>query len=375
MKKGFTLIELLAVIVILAIIALIAVPIVLNIIEESKNNTTLRSAEMYLDAVEMSIATSTINNKKIKDGTYDILENSNICLEYTDNKCTNELKVEVDGTIPSIGSTITISNGQITNTSLLLNDKTIVKNNKGQLVYYISPCKKITGDKTTPGSKYECEVKPGTKYNFFVLSQNNDGTTNLIMERNINSDGTVATAAITEGSVYSMVAWYIDTYSNSYGPVTAMNFLYNATKDWINIPNIQMNYRDEGNVGNYGYGGIITSNNITKISTRDATEVKVLDNQEGYINLKARMPYLSEVNDYNGSNGYLYEYLDGASWNYEASSKPKNNISKIYGYWTLSSLNDRQSEAVHVDCLGIISYKGTDGSLGRGIRPVITVRL
>ena len=39
-KKGFTLIELLAVIVILAIIALIATPIVINIIEDSKKNSS-----------------------------------------------------------------------------------------------------------------------------------------------------------------------------------------------------------------------------------------------------------------------------------------------------------------------------------------------
>ena len=39
-KKGFTLIELLAVIVILAIIALIATPIVLNIIEDTKQQAS-----------------------------------------------------------------------------------------------------------------------------------------------------------------------------------------------------------------------------------------------------------------------------------------------------------------------------------------------
>ena len=49
MKKGFTLIELLAVIVILAIIALIATPIVLSIINDSKESASLRRAEMYLD--------------------------------------------------------------------------------------------------------------------------------------------------------------------------------------------------------------------------------------------------------------------------------------------------------------------------------------
>ena len=81
MKKGFTLIELLAVIVILAIIAVIAVPIVLNIINDAKESAILRSADFYLDGVEKSIATSTLEDVQIKDGTYYIMENGNICLE------------------------------------------------------------------------------------------------------------------------------------------------------------------------------------------------------------------------------------------------------------------------------------------------------
>ncbi|MDO4963092.1 MAG: prepilin-type N-terminal cleavage/methylation domain-containing protein, partial [bacterium] len=55
-KNGFTLIELLAVIVILAIIALIAVPIIIDIIEDSKKEALKRSAENYLKAVELAIA-------------------------------------------------------------------------------------------------------------------------------------------------------------------------------------------------------------------------------------------------------------------------------------------------------------------------------
>ena len=46
-KKGFTLVELLAVIVILAIISLIAVPIVLDIINNSKENSKKESIELY----------------------------------------------------------------------------------------------------------------------------------------------------------------------------------------------------------------------------------------------------------------------------------------------------------------------------------------
>ena len=40
-KKGFTLIELLAIIVILAIIAVITVPIILNIIENSRKGAAI----------------------------------------------------------------------------------------------------------------------------------------------------------------------------------------------------------------------------------------------------------------------------------------------------------------------------------------------
>ena len=70
-NKASTLIELFAVIVILAIIALIATPIVLNIINESKENVKLRSAEMYLKGVEQSVMM-----KKMEDTTF----NPNSCV-------------------------------------------------------------------------------------------------------------------------------------------------------------------------------------------------------------------------------------------------------------------------------------------------------
>ena len=128
MKKGFTLIELLAVIVILAIIALIATPIVLNIINDTKENSLLRSAEFYLDAVETAVAQSTLNDKKLENRVYNILKNGNLCIEYKDNECTNELKVEVSGEVPSGGS-IAIENGKIKNPQIVLNSKTMVKDN------------------------------------------------------------------------------------------------------------------------------------------------------------------------------------------------------------------------------------------------------
>ena len=68
MKKGFTLIELLAVIVVLAIIALIAVPVVLNIINDAKESSLLRSAEFYLDAVEYTIADTFLYHGGLSNG-------------------------------------------------------------------------------------------------------------------------------------------------------------------------------------------------------------------------------------------------------------------------------------------------------------------
>lgn len=61
-SKGFTLIELLAVIVILAIIALIATPIVLGIIEESRENTQRVSAQYIIDTVEKAYSMAYTQN-------------------------------------------------------------------------------------------------------------------------------------------------------------------------------------------------------------------------------------------------------------------------------------------------------------------------
>ena len=130
---GFTLIELLAVIVILAIIALIATPIVLNIINDTKESSLLRSAEFYLDAVETSIAQSTLNDKKLENGDYNILSNGNLCIEYETNECIKQLDVKVNGERP-IAGTIILKNGKIKDVELVLSGKTIIRQNN-KLLY------------------------------------------------------------------------------------------------------------------------------------------------------------------------------------------------------------------------------------------------
>jgi len=107
MKKEFKLIELLAVIVILAIIALIATPIILGIIEDARNEAKVRSAELYLTAVEQAIM-----RKKMND---DISFNPIECVVEDNNTLdcnTGELLVDVDEENITSGY-IKLNNGKI----------------------------------------------------------------------------------------------------------------------------------------------------------------------------------------------------------------------------------------------------------------------
>ena len=124
MKRGFTLIELLAVIVILAIIALIAVPIVLNIIDDSKKESISRSVDLYMDHVQKTITKEQIKNSKYNPDTCKIQKDGDLkCSkgeeELTTSNGTKILKVEMNGKKPSYG-TIKINNNKIIYENVLL---------------------------------------------------------------------------------------------------------------------------------------------------------------------------------------------------------------------------------------------------------------
>lgn len=61
-KKGFTLIELLSVIVIFSIISLITVPILINVIKDSKKKSFIESVNFLIDAVELDKITFEYSN-------------------------------------------------------------------------------------------------------------------------------------------------------------------------------------------------------------------------------------------------------------------------------------------------------------------------
>ena len=111
-RKGFTLIELLAVIIILAVISLITTPMILGVIETSKESSAKVSAYGYIDAVETQVAINELdaNKTNIEDGVYEVEE------------LKNTYGLVVKGELPTSNSWVKIEKGQVVDYSLKMGE-------------------------------------------------------------------------------------------------------------------------------------------------------------------------------------------------------------------------------------------------------------
>ena len=112
-NKAFTLIELLAIIVILAIIAVITVPIILNIIENSRKGTSIDSAYGFKDSVQKYYLTKSISDDTI-DPVYGIETVKTVEQLETDG-------LTVSGDKPTEGW-VQLNKGQVVDYSLKFGD-------------------------------------------------------------------------------------------------------------------------------------------------------------------------------------------------------------------------------------------------------------
>ena len=383
MKRGFTLIELLAVIVILAIIALIAVPIVVNIINDSKTSSDEQSVELYLDTVKKTITKKQLSNSNFNPDKCKIQSNGDLDCYKTNNKI-ETLKVDIEGEHPEKG-TIELKDNKFIYKNILLKGKYYYE--RGILVEDADNNSEIS-----IGDKYTYKVNDTDTFNFYVLSFNDDSTVNLIMDRNICENGTVdyANDPNRKSCTYP---WHTLFQNNSKGPVRILEVLYNATKNWTNIPDMDLSgekaYIDEGHIinNNYGYGKIETVVNGIKITMMDGTEVTNSRNETPVIfydenkPLKARLPRYNELigtdtkcAQSNGScEWWLVENMEYRNVSNDKYLVNKNNgITNTCGYWLLSSDSNYYTAAKSVDCSGRLGNTQTHGG-GAGARPVVTV--
>ena len=193
MRKGFTLIELLAVIVILAIITLIATPIILDVIKDTKEETLKRSSELYIKAVELTVAKSRLDNmdfttcNKVEDGKL-------ICGE-------NKYEIEIQGEHPESMEVKIDQKGQIyfamKNDGYCMikteDDKSI---NYKKIVTSVSNSEKQIKDNMcslnpyTPSACFEFDISTGTITKYYTY-ENNDSTKpacpkDVVIPRKIN---------------------------------------------------------------------------------------------------------------------------------------------------------------------------------------------
>ena len=135
-NNAFTLIELLAIIVILAIIAVITVPIILNIIENSKKGAITDSAYGYKDAVNKAYVQelSKPDQESLKlDGIYEVQNDGTLVPAdgYSFGVTNyNTLPVSVSGDKPSSG-TLTYENNVLKSGYLVIGDYRVTFNSDG----------------------------------------------------------------------------------------------------------------------------------------------------------------------------------------------------------------------------------------------------
>jgi len=325
-KRGFTLIELLAVIVVLAIIALIATPIVMNVIKNAQKGAVERSAERYLAAVELAIATDRLENGLVADGVYTVDADGNLVLGD------KTLTVEVNGDRPTAGSKVAIENGQVvpTGTSMTIGDYTITIDDKGKAtavkILTLSDCTYVSGTKNAIGAKYSCDFGAGAR-NFYVLEVGSNPVTGSTLKSN-------EVALILEGNYdTTMQAWCDSSGPHPYNNACAADGL-NAKLNEI--------------------AGAWTKLNRSQIGLPSAIQLVAADGQNENAYLDST--YLR--------NSWLYDW-DNDVWGHP-----------VYGYWTSTPKVDDSRYAWRVYSAGyLLSNINVGDASFLGVRPVVNLAI
>ena len=361
MKRGFTLIELLAVIVILAIIALIAVPIVLNIIDDSKKESISRSVDLYMDHVQKTLTQEQLKNSKYNPDTCEIQKYGDLkCFkgeeELTTSNGTKILKVEMNGKKPSNG-TIKINNNKISYKNVLLEN----------IYYHMDE----VGHKTTTTEEQVITIGEDTT--------EETGDTLVTIQSGPNKD-----KAIKKGTVITIGTenFYVYKYSNNIVYAIAkynlkVGGVYNDdTSSYTAYTPSEVTNLQDPEMRGYIYGqSVRKGTTLFSSSEVHGTNYSSYEGSivEGYVNeYKSKLEAIgAEIEEARLITKEELEGLGCSSSGYTCSSAP----SFIYStsYWSGSANNTDDVWIVYSDA-DFDSYPYTDYE-DFGVRPVIGISI
>lgn len=378
MKKGFTLIELLAVFVILAIIATITIPIVQNLTSNSKKEGALRSAELYINAVDQALI-----DKNLSDGLYAV-KDGNICLDET---CTQVIEIDLKNNKPESGyinirylavsyvsdlkfnkyyiSTLNISS--ITDNSLIatLSPSGKAKLYKsGDVVYFDvvngTSCTNYTSDNSLSGYNGLSTTKTKSSQNsclkFYAFLDDGGDKINLLLDHN-----TTHMASIGSGTL-DLSGLYNDTKEWK-GTITPQNYEYTDKELFKNsecedcLGNLSVNYT----IDYQGYKArLLTAEEVFKITGFSLEKVTGISNTYYYFQSNSTDSTKTNECAQNGSCEYAWLY-DRTSIDCTTSGCSNNSITDF----SCSSKEESSDSIASIDSSGS-SNTSIDSKISKG---------
>jgi len=361
-KNAFTLIELLAIIVILAIIAVITVPIILNIIDNSKKGAVQDSAYGYKDAINKMYV-----SKLTENPDYSIPNNSYNMSQLKD------MGVTVSGQEPNSNSWVIIENNNVT-TGCLQFDEYKVNITEGKVGNVekgtCTPKLAISGD-----GLYAAQGEPGRYIyrganpdNYIWLDENGDGISNepntikteLYRIVSFESDGTIKVVkAISIGNK----AWDASEARKSDGT----NNTYCPSDYGCNV---------WGNQNNTLYNGSSLGDNFHYIYYANATDTSMTDGTSGKVGSDSTLNTFLNSKIENSENSWqpaiqLDDIIETHSWNvggiYDTSvdkgiekEKEEESQLKWRGKIALLNITEFVETSTNEGCTSVRSSKNSD---------------
>lgn len=249
-NKGFTLIELLAVIIIISVIAVVAVPKILDVIENSKRQTSIESGQLYARAVNQNMTFSDLDSSKYKSffksgkSVYSVKELSSVTVK---NK-------------PKSGS-VTINDKRVVGANLCINEYNVIYNNGKWSAEKSDKCSTTSTIDPSTLPKYEenevvyfdpinyklCDNETDTCYAWLVLHGNTSEGKYELVYKNTGVYDYAKAIENNNGSYDGALVNYINTITETWSdkiPKPEAKYNINSTFDFTGLKARIMNVHE-----------------------------------------------------------------------------------------------------------------------------------